>query len=301
MSTITNASLAYTGLYIDIGNENGEVSTSSLRSTSNPLASLRSSSSMHGLVQAELGGCMIEKCIESTGSGFREGQKIQLDSMSPNLCTATARKPSTVAEDSLVHPEAQASLSRHGTLITARANPVPNSAELQTILGNHARLRPGATVLQPLGHSELDLERTYLEQAKPRARVEVDIALESPVCVQGGYLSGKLKVRVRQRTKKEAAIMVSDGKVRVIGFECIRNESDRHTFYLCSSSLSSVTDASHELFDSSADEEGFAYAKEGVHGLPFSMHLPLDGDVGTAKGLILHSHAGVAIRYIVML
>lgn len=54
------------------------------------------------------------------------------------------------------------------------------------------------------------------------------------------------------------------------------------------------------MFVSAEDEEGFTQPKEGIHTLPFAMMLPLQGDVGNAKG-IFPSYAGVAIRYIIML
>jgi hypothetical protein len=238
---------------------------------------------MRGLEQAECDGAMMYKCPDSS---FREGQSIVMDCMSPSLTTSTT-EPAHL-------------LNRHGTLMTTGASPARTNAELKSILGNNARLKPGATVLLPPGHSGLDPDRTFLEQAKPRARVELDIALDTPICVQGGVLSGQLKVHIRKQEKKESTLLITDGKVRVVGFECIRNESYRHIFYLCCSALAQVTDGSHQLFDSVDDEEGFSRAKEGIHCLPFSMHLPLDCSAGNAKGVI-PTHSGIAIRYIVML
>lgn len=189
-------------------------------------------------------------------------------------------------------------LLRHGTLLTTGASPSRNAAELKTILGNSsARLKSGATIIT--APSELSEEDVTLEQAKPRARVEVDIILESNTCVQGGYLRGQIKVQIRKRTKKEPAVKISGGKVRVIGFECILNDSERFIFYQTAAPLSDVTADLDRLYESDYDIDGFARAKEGVHVLPFALHLPHTESHGVPKG-ILQSQSSVSIRYIAM-
>ncbi|KAJ3998523.1 hypothetical protein F5050DRAFT_1567041, partial [Lentinula boryana] len=193
----------------------------------------------------------------------------------------------------------KAALSRHGTLLTANATPSRNAAELKFILGNsNARLKPGASTV-PVG-SFSSADSTSLEQAKARARVEVDVIPETNIFVQGGYIHGKVKIRIRPRARTESAVLISDGKIRVVGFECIQNEEKRHTFYQQSVSLSDASPLAELLLDSPPDNEGFYAAKEGVHALPFSMYLTLEGGEGTPKGTI-SPHAGIAIRYIVMI
>ncbi|KDQ63197.1 hypothetical protein JAAARDRAFT_92192, partial [Jaapia argillacea MUCL 33604] len=258
---------------------------------------------MHGLLQAEVGGAMVELDVYGGGSGFKQGQHILPQAVSP---TGGSNLPRIHASRQLSVEEYQ--LSRHGTLLSSGVNPTRNAAELKSLLGNsNMRLKRGAKVLPPAGQwqgkrrsSTSATPTVHLEQAKPRARVEVDIDLQSNVCVQGGQLAGKVKVRVRERSKKEAPVLLSDGKVRLVGFECLPNHDDRHTFYQCSSSLSSITTAPHTLYLSPPDLEGFAEAREGVHVLPFTMDLPIDSPSGNAKG-ILHVHSGVSVRYIALI
>ncbi|PCH33884.1 E set domain-containing protein, partial [Wolfiporia cocos MD-104 SS10] len=195
---------------------------------------------------------------------------------------------------------------RSDTLLSFGVSQTRNTAELRALMGNaNARLKPGATVV-PRNRRALRQEAkdgaqgpVSLEQAKPRARVEVDIVLENNACVQGGYLRGHVKIRVRKRSKKEAPILLADGKIRVIGFECIPSEADRHTFYQCASPLSAIATGLDRLYELPSDTDGFAQAIEGVHILPFAMRLPADGKFGAAKG-ITSVHSGVAVQYIAM-
>ncbi|KAG6817960.1 hypothetical protein H0H87_012428 [Tephrocybe sp. NHM501043] len=222
---------------------------------------------------------------------------------SPSKSRTISLSDSRITLHDISLPNAQASLRppstlvRHGTLLSANAPPGRNAAELNSILGDStARLKPGASVLPAPGQSE---EETSLEQAKSRARVEVDIVLESNTCVQGGYLQGQVRINIQECTRDETPILISEGKVRVIGFESISNERDRYPFYQCSSLLSTVTATSSGLHDSYRDSEGFAQAIEGEHTLPFSMYLPMSANYGVPKGSI-KVQAGVAVRYIAM-
>ncbi|KAI8980753.1 hypothetical protein BD414DRAFT_550504 [Trametes punicea] len=196
------------------------------------------------------------------------------------------------------------SFSRHDSLFSFGVPSSRNAAELRSLLGNSSsRLKSGATVL-PLQEGEAGKRvkgpnGVSLEQAKARARVEVDIILESDCCVEGGYLRGHIKIRVRKRQKKDAPVLLADGKVRVIGFESIPGEPDRHAFYQRASPLRAVTDAYAGIYDSEPDVEGFGHVMEGVHVLPFAMHLPAGSEFGSARGLPC-LQAGVSIRYIAM-
>ncbi|KAI0375261.1 hypothetical protein BV20DRAFT_933553, partial [Pilatotrama ljubarskyi] len=198
----------------------------------------------------------------------------------------------------------ESTFSRHDSLFSFGVSSSRNAAELKSFLGNsNSRLRPGATVL-PLqaGVSNKQSARLHavsLEQAKPRARVEVDIVLENDCCIEGGYLRGAVKLRIRKCHRKEAHILIADGKVRVIGFESIPGETDRHSFYQRASPLSVITDAYTRVYDSQPDAEGFSRAMEGVHVLPFAMHLPVDSELGSPKGSPSLQN-GVSIRYIAM-
>ncbi|KAF8807846.1 hypothetical protein BYT27DRAFT_6591127 [Phlegmacium glaucopus] len=187
-------------------------------------------------------------------------------------------------------------LSRSDTLLTASASIGRSSAELKTILGNaNSRLKSGA-VLVPILGEDIDKENTtILEQAKPRARVELDIALESNVCVQDGYLKGHIKVRIRKHSKKDHPVLVSGGKVRAIGFECIMNENERLAFY----QVSEVASGLGSLYVFEPDGEGFCRAIDGIYSFPFALHLPLSSEYGTPKG-VMHSRCGISVQYIAM-
>ncbi|KAJ6621196.1 hypothetical protein B0H10DRAFT_1790355 [Mycena sp. CBHHK59/15] len=190
-------------------------------------------------------------------------------------------------------PQVDPFLRRHGTLLSNGATPVRRAAELKSLLGNaNSRLRPGAVISQhPQGR-----ELTSLEQAKPRARVEIDIVLHSNVCVEGGYMRGHIKLRIRPRAKKESSVMISDGKLRIIGFES--TETDHHEFFHSSAALSKVALSSPRIYASPPDPEGFCIAREGVHKLEFEMHIPFGGDT-RPKGP-LYGQSGAAVRYIAL-
>ncbi|KAI0068117.1 hypothetical protein BV25DRAFT_1875318 [Artomyces pyxidatus] len=217
-----------------------------------------------------------------------------------------------VSNDAAIAP----SLQRHGTLTSAGAPPSRKAAELKTLLGNaNARLKPGAAVL-PSGKVPQRLSRAkserwvrknadsvVLERAKSRARVEVDLALSGDTFVQGQLLSGQLTIRLRKCAKKEAPVLLSDAKLRIVGFESIPDEDHRHIFYQHSRRLEELSYASEQIFSDGpedCDAEGYRQGREGVHSIHFEMDLPVNTAGGNAKGDV-NLHGCVAIRYIVMI
>ncbi|OSX67333.1 hypothetical protein POSPLADRAFT_1051478 [Postia placenta MAD-698-R-SB12] len=202
---------------------------------------------------------------------------------------------------------AQSGFVRSNTLHNFRESQTRNASDLRLLMGNaNARLKSGAVVRpthsrQPCGAVDRDplADPVSLEQAKSRARIDVDIVLESNACVQGDFLRGYVKLRVRKRSRKELPMLLAGGKVRVVGFECIPSQDERHTFYQCASPLSEITDQLHRIYEKPAGADGFAPAIEGVHVLPFAMRLPADGTCGTPKG-VLSVHSGVAVQYVAM-
>ncbi|KAF9819911.1 hypothetical protein IEO21_01772 [Rhodonia placenta] len=202
---------------------------------------------------------------------------------------------------------AQSGFVRSDTLHNFRESQTRNASDLRLLMGNvNARLKSGAVVRpthsrQPCGVVDRDspADPVSLEQAKSRARIDVDIVLESNACVQGDFLRGYVKLRVRKRSRKESPMLLAGGKVRVVGFECIPSQDERHTFYQCASPLSEITDQLHRIYEKPASADGFAPAIEGVHVLPFAMRLPADGTCGTPKG-VLSVHSGVAVQYVAM-
>jgi hypothetical protein len=282
---------------------------------------------MRGLLLAEVGAGMVEldPCGADVGSsGFMEGQHIIQATpgggsrrIDPNVHAESLRRalstPMQEAELQAEKDNAEANvnaalLARHGTLLTVGAPPARSAAELKSLLGNvNARLKPKAIVI-PGPHSTQGLGTSVvaLEQAKPAARVSLDILLTSPVGVQGSFLSGHIKIRVRRTpgssarplAKDSPFIMVAgEGKVRVIGFECIPHNGaeERFIFYRLGGRLTGCVWREGEK----GDEEGFGVAKEGIHMFPFRLFLPLEGKDGNAKGP-LNVHGRVMIRYIIM-
>ncbi|KAJ6575282.1 hypothetical protein B0H19DRAFT_1254853 [Mycena capillaripes] len=192
-----------------------------------------------------------------------------------------------------INPGVQdSSLSRHGTLLSSGATTLKRTVELKSLLGNaNSRLPPGALI----SHQPHGQEPTSIEQAKPRARVEIDIMLHSNVCVEGGTFKGFIKLRIRPRMTKESAVSISDGKLRIIGFETV--QGDHHEFFQYSAPFSAVLTSPLRIYNSPPDSEGFCNAEEGVHKLEFEMQLPMGGF--RPKGPF-YGQFGVAVRYIAL-
>ncbi|KIY67209.1 E set domain-containing protein, partial [Cylindrobasidium torrendii FP15055 ss-10] len=229
---------------------------------------------------------MVELDYSSGSLSFRAGQ---------HITDTEETYPSHVRR----HSADDTNLSRHGTLLTAGATSSRNASELKAILGNsNARLKT-KSIVPPSSARTSYAEKTYLEQAKPRARVEVDVILDSQTIVEGGHVLGRIKVRIRKRTKKENPVLIASGKIRVIGFECIGNQDNRHTFFQASAMLEDLATDHKAMLGSAPDSEGFALAKEGVYVFPFAMELPLEGCDGRPKGVLPLGSAS-SVRYIAM-
>ncbi|KAL4267987.1 Arrestin C-terminal-like domain-containing protein [Pleurotus pulmonarius] len=245
--------------------------------------------------RAAIGDTLVEFGMDESGSTtFMDGQRI--GALSPGGSSGEALGKCTTNSG-----VSEAALSRHGTLLSTGAPSGRNAAELNCLLGDSsAKLRAGALLLPQPGLGEVTRhDLTALEQAKPRARVEVDIILESDTCVEGTALAGRILVNIRNRLSKESAIMIGGGKLRLIGFESISNEHTRHMFYQCGSPISVISKGSDAMYGSKLDQEGFGLAREGNYILPFSLPVPLDGEFGKPKGP--YTNSGVAVRYIAMI
>jgi hypothetical protein len=120
--------------------------------------------------------------------------------------------------------------------------------------------------------------------------------MHSNICVEGGIFKGFIKLRIRPRTTKESAVSISDGKLRIIGFETVAG--DHHEFFQHSVALSAVVTSPSRIYDSPPDSEGFCTAQEGVHKLEFEMQVPM-GAVRCPKGPF-HGPSGVSVRYIAL-
>lgn len=270
---------------------------------------LRSMSAMRGLLLAEVGDSMVEFDVYGTPgeSGYRVGQRIATESLMPPGSSKFATLPrKTLSAGPVVG--SIASLATSATLFDVDVAPVQSRPEIKTLLGNsNSTLKLGTTVhprpalrnADSGGDLCTDFMPIALEKAKWRSRVEVDIILENHTCVQGGYLKGTVKIHIKKGSKKDAPLLLSQGKVRVVGFECIPQKDSKCTFYRYSTLMSEIAPLWKGLFKSPPDDDGWAEAQEGVHIFPFAMLLPVDGSCGMAKG-VLSIKSGVAIKYVTM-
>lgn len=107
--------------------------------------------------------------------------------------------------------------------MTPHAGSKRASAELGVMLGN-SNLKAKSKRLLPQGELPIEEKLAKLDQVKleakrgRRARVEVDVVLESETFVEGGELRGRLEVRIR-RGRKGENLWIGGGKVRVCGYE----------------------------------------------------------------------------------
>lgn len=231
-------------------------------------------------------------------------------------------------------------LERQHTLISTSANPARRSKELNRLLANNGRKLTSASSsagdsissasadslasTKSLSRSgaigQYSMPPAVLEQGRSgKNRVDVDLVLESDLVVEGGYLRGRLEIKVRKESDKDGALMLTQPKVRVVGFEELLNDDTRHIFYHHAAvidgspkigsgasqpyvlhgtpSLSPEADNRQLLacFSSPADSEGYCIAREGTHSVPFAMELPIGKG---AKGSYRGKHA--IVRYIVI-
>ncbi|BGP46145.1 hypothetical protein JCM10450v2_001985 [Rhodotorula kratochvilovae] len=206
---------------------------------------------------------------------------------------------------------ASGALQRQSTLLTAGASTVRRRKELDRLLaptGKHIAISSlGAIAHSPTPSTSSSAVTTsthqrtasrastqatslpspvVLEQAKngSRARVELDLALETPLVVEGGLLKGRLEVRIRKNKEREGEVWIGTPKIRVIGFEELSSGDGRYIFYHASSPASSSSDPL-SCYGSPADGEGFHLGKVGQHNVPVKMSLPIGkGAKGPWKG-----------------
>ncbi|SOV06021.1 uncharacterized protein UDID_19255 [Ustilago sp. UG-2017a] len=225
-------------------------------------------------------------------------------------------------------------LERHGTLLSTTANPLRRNKELNRLLGNSDWKLPASAAKPMTSEAQLknSLKRSNavtsavapppaaLEQCKAnKARVEVDLVLESDLVVEGGTLQGRMQIRVRKGSEKEGGVFLAQPKIRVVGFEELLADDTRYIFYHHASvidgdrsnngpsepyylhgspTLSSPETASFSAlacFNGGSDAEGYAEGKVGSHSIPFSLELPVSkGAKGSYRG------KNAVVRYIVI-
>ncbi|TFK77376.1 hypothetical protein BDN72DRAFT_784476 [Pluteus cervinus] len=254
----------------------------------NPISGTqRSMKSMRGLLRAEVGDSMVE-LDPMEEFGFRDGHRISLQvDRTPRPGT---NDPGSPAVSLFEHVP----LARIDTLLTT--GDTRSSGLLKSLMGNStSRLKPGSSVVvQASPRNTL-----ALEQAKRKAKVKINLILESDICVQGGVLRGNIVISIRNNEKSERPVLISGGRLRIIGFESISRD-DRHIFYQCASSFQEVTDLWQSLYATEvSDFDTFSAAREGDHSLPFAIKLPLTDEYGKAKG-VTTAQTDIGLRYIVM-
>ncbi|SPO27140.1 uncharacterized protein UTRI_10601_B [Ustilago trichophora] len=223
-------------------------------------------------------------------------------------------------------------LERHGTLLSTTANPLRRNKELSRLLGNSDRKLPASAARPMANDVSGGLKRSNavaatvapppaaLEQGKAsKARVEVDLVLESDLVVEGGTLQGRMQIRVRKGSDKEGGVFLAQPKIRVVGFEELLADDTRYIFYHHASvidgdrsnngpsepyylhgspTLSSPETAAFSAlacFNGGPDAEGYAEGKVGSHSIPFSLELPVSkGAKGSYRG------KNAVVRYIVI-
>lgn len=259
--------------------------------SSSNINSLRSAQGMQGLLLAETGEGMVALDVFNTTTGFKEGLPISQDTMSPERLRLRPRYHSF---------DSSSPASHQRTLSNSALPPAATSKELKAILGNvHSRLKSGASISSSLaGEIPGANERLLLEQTKPHALTEVDVALESNTCVQGGSLQGSLVVNVLQHPRGYP-VQITEPKLRVVGYEYVPSIEERHVFYQESQPISSLNSSWDIPFDSGPDDDGFALARIGLHVIPFSFFLPIAGTCGDSKGVF--NSSGASVRYVIMM
>ena len=262
---------------------------------------LRSRQAMEGLERAEMGDGMVE--FEMGVKSMREGSRFASDLTTPHGGTLPQRR--FTAPTAMKREQSRLQLPRDGTMLNLGQSPARNAAELKSLLGDsNARLKSGSSVPPTKEQKALDKktrkeQAIIFEQARGRARVEVDLILQSDTFVQGGYVRGEIKVRVRKGKKKDVPVLLAEGKIRIVGFETLPNDDERHVFYQFATPFAKIVSNSRVLYDAEPDFEGFAQAAQGTHVLPFCLQLPSDDSSGPAKGA-LSTASGISIRYIAM-
>ncbi|PWN38342.1 E set domain-containing protein, partial [Meira miltonrushii] len=212
-------------------------------------------------------------------------------------------------DETTVRRQNATQLDRHGTLISSASNPARRSKDLNRLLGNHSgklsssassdagsSLSSASAMSKRSNTSNSIMPQAVLEQGKSgKSRVDVDLILESELVVEGGMLTGRLEVKVRKNNTKDGHLMLSQPKVRVVGFEELVNDDTRHIFYHYATVIDGYNRQPLACFASQPDSEGYSVAKEGQHSIPFALELPVGkGAKGTYRG----KHA--VVRYIVI-
>lgn len=270
-----------------------------------PIITMRSAKGMSGLLQAEVGGSMVEMDkLGGLGSGFREGRSIEPGSLTPigRPERLTTNRPLVTHSNTVIHcgTAINQSLSRHGTLLSTQASPSRQAAQLKSLLGDSsAKVKSRTVVSAKPGTTKGSFDAVAYEQGKSRIRVSLDLILENKTAVEGGCLSGLVHVKVQLPKERCNYMNLGGGKIRVAGFEVSPTNQHRHIFYQVTASLKDVSDGYMGMFKGTLNGEGFGSVEEGSYAMRFALQLPTINSFGKPKG-ITSCRSGAMIRYIVI-
>ena len=114
-------------------------------------------------------------------------------------------------------------------MLSASAHPARRSRELNKLLGNSSKkladanidARALATINDMNGSitSMPDAEAVLEHDRAGKARVGLDLMLESDLIVEGGTMRGQIMLKIRKAHDKEGPVKLMQPKVRVVGFE----------------------------------------------------------------------------------
>ncbi|KAF8753770.1 Arrestin (or S-antigen), C-terminal domain [Rhizoctonia solani] len=205
--------------------------------------------------------------------------------------------PAIPRVDSLLHLGSEVASKDLNKLLNARVRQAPLSIDIDKANGPST----SSTADSPTKDGP---RSSRLETEKSRPRVELYFDLNNQVAVEGGLISGSLTVRTRKPRRGEARhVRIDGGKIRVLGYEGV-SESERYAFYQCTASLVDAAGNLSQLYESSADSEGFHIAREGTFTTAFKMHIPQPSDSqskkSAPKGVIQDGSISATIKYILL-
>ena len=192
-------------------------------------------------------------------------------------------------------------LTHHNTLSLSDSNHQRGTKDLDAILSSaSAELKSEGYSSGHIGERYRLLGRGACREprgGRSRARVHLDLLLESDTCVQEGYLSGNLIVNIRKNRAKVKSLcsrMASCGSLELNAL----HKRSRAMFYECTSHLSFLTRHIDEMHRSGPGE-GFMLANDGQFTFPFTFYLDPARSKGLPKGWFL-PQPRASLRVIVM-
>lgn len=301
---LSNGLLSNSGLVPKLGNRRRLPSPQLTQVTPTSPIYFMSTASIHRHSSSGLAIDFSTNSLSSTisVSGSPTHSSVLSSSPQPSVCSGGLKRGTASTSESTDYTGYGTETAYSGTpsLLTNRGTPSQISMELKQILGNaNSRLKSGAELSSSSFLQPDQAQNISLEQARSRSRVSLDIFLQSNVCVQGGYLRGHIQIRIRKSLKKQNAMLISGGKLRLIGFESREADREHFVFYQCCAPLIDITLGMERIYSSEPDEHGFSCAAEGTHTLPFVMELTPESEFGTPKG-VLSLQSGVSVRYIAL-